>query len=134
MKKNNLILILTLILTLGFTFSCKAQSQLEYLNTYTTDIVGTWISEDDSSHKIEFTSNGIYNIYINGNLEGTFEYSLATTCGSNSNNGYDIFLKMQTDITNYACDIVNNIHTDSDGATTLSITTERGQLEIYTKE
>lgn len=131
MKKNILILI---ILTLGFTFGCKAQSQLEQLNNYSSLIIATWVSKDDSSHKIEFTLSGAYKIYINNNLEGTYEYSLNTTCGTNSNNGFDIFLKTQSNITDYTCNVINNIHTDSSGVTRLSITTERGQLEIYIKQ
>jgi len=125
---------LTLIIVLVFTFSCKAQTQLQKLNNYNKLIVGTWVSEDDSSHKIEFTSNGKYKIFIDDNLEGTYEYSLNTTCGTNSNNGYDIFLKMQTIGTTFVCDIISNMHTDTNGAITLSITTERGKLEIYKKQ
>lgn len=125
---------LTLIIVLFFTFSCKAQSQLQQLNNYNTLIVGTWVSEDDSSHKIEFTQSGTYKIFIDNNLERTQEYSLNTTCGTNSNNGYDIFLKMQIDSTNFVCDTINNIHTASNGTITLSITTEKGELETYIKQ
>ncbi|MGC6431732.1 MAG: hypothetical protein ACON5F_11870 [Jejuia sp.] len=130
MKKINLILT---IITLSFTIGCKAQSQLEQLNNYKTLILGTWVSEDDSSHKIEFTSKNTCKIYIDNELEETYEYLLDTACGKNSNNGYDVFLKTLTDINSSTCDIINNIHVDSNGVTTLSITTERGQLEIYLK-
>jgi len=132
MKKNSLILIIILC----FAYSCKAQSQLEVLNNYTNNIIGTWTSEDDSNHKIEFTSNSACNIYVNNVLESTFYYILGTTCGTNSNNGYDIFLKLKENNLNteYTCEVINNISTDSNGIITLSITTERGKLETYIKE
>jgi len=114
-------------------FNCKAQTQLVRLNDYTTEIVGAWVSDEDPSNKIEFTPNGIFKIYIDDNLEGTFTYSLNTICASNSNNGYDVYLKLNLDDL-IVCHIINNIHTDSNGEVTLSITTERGQLELFTKQ
>lgn len=130
MKKFNLILS---VIILGFTFGCNAQSQLHQLNNYKTLIVGTWISEDDPSHKIEFTSRNSLKIYIENNLEETYEYALNTSCGTNSNNGHDIFLKTHTDTNDFTCDIINNIHADTNGNVTLSITTQRGKLQIYHK-
>lgn len=129
MKKINLIF----ILIAGFVYSCRAQSQVENLNSYTSEIIGTWISEEDSSYKIEFTSSGIYNIYIDDELEDTYSYSLATSCGTNANS-YDIFLKTQSNFIDYTCDVINNIYSDSSGLITLSITSERGQLNIYIKQ
>ena len=104
MKKNNLII----LCVLGFIFSCKAQSQLDRLDNYTNEIVGNWVSEDDSSNKIEFTSNGVYKIYNEADLEGTFTYSLVTSCESNSNNGYDIYLKL---IGNYKYGLILDSYT-----------------------
>ena len=133
MKNNNLIVLVALLI---FTFNCKAQSQFEYLNNYTTDIIGVWVLEDDSTHKIEFTSNNTFKVYINNVLEDTSLYSLGITCGTNSNNGYDIFLKFkENNLSNdYVCDVISNIHTDSNGLIIMSITTERGQLETYVKQ
>ncbi len=122
------------MIILGYTAICKAQSQIQKLNNYRELIIGKWVSEDDSSHKFEFTSDNTCKIYIDNNLEETYSYNLDRTCNTNLNNGYDIFLKTQIDINNFTCDIINNIHVDSNGVTTLSITTERGQLEIYLKE
>jgi hypothetical protein len=130
MKKLKLIL----VLTLGLTVACKGQSLQERFNDYKTSIIGTWISEEDSSNKIQFLSNNILKIYVDNNLENTIEYELNTFCGTNSNKEYDVFLKIKIDLTNYNCDIINNIITDSSGKTTLSITTERGKLELYIKQ
>ncbi|ARV05943.1 hypothetical protein BTO04_04170 [Polaribacter sp. SA4-10] len=123
-----------LIITLGLTFGCKAQSQEERFKTYKSLIIGTWVSEEDSSNKIEFSSDNKLKIYIDNTLEDTTEYEVTLTCSTSSNNAYDVFLKIQIDTTSFNCDIINNIITDSLGKTTLSITNERGQLEKYLKQ
>ena len=125
---------LILVLTLGLTLGCKAQSQAERFNSYKTLIIGTWISENDSSNKVEFSSDNKMKIYIDNNLEDTSVYELTLSCNSNSNNGYDIYLRIQIDISTYNCDIINNIVTDSSGKTFLSLTNEKGQLEKYLKQ
>lgn len=124
-----------LFIILCISISCKAQTQEDRLTNYTSEILGVWLSEDDPNHKIEFTSNNDYNIFIENNLEETFMYSLDKSCGSNSNNDFDIFLKIQQNSfdQNYSCHVINNITTTSQGDTILSITTEKGKLEIYTK-
>jgi hypothetical protein len=125
-----------LFMILCITISCKAQTQVDRLNDYTSEIIGIWLSNDDADHKIEFTSSNDYKIFIDDNLEETFKYYLNTSCGSNSNNGFDIFLKIQQNSfdQNYSCHIINNITTTSQGDTILSVTTERGKLELYTKQ
>jgi hypothetical protein len=131
MKKCNLLP----IIILGFVLSCKAQSQLQQINTYNTQIIGIWLSVDDPEYKIEFTNQRVQREYINNQLqEETYQYSISSSCGSNSNNGFDIYLKRQSDLDDYACDVINNISTDSNGIVTLSITTERGKLDIYVKQ
>lgn len=130
MKKMKLILVITLGLTLG----CKAQTQEERFNSYKTLIVGTWIAEDDSSNKVIFSSDNKIKVYIDNNLEDTTFYELSLTCNSNSNNSYDVFLKIKIDTTTYNCDIINNIVTDSTNKTILSITNQKGQLEKFFKQ
>ena len=123
-----------LILTTVF-FSCKAQSQLQQINNYNSLIVGSWVSEDDQTYKIEFTGNGIQKEYINNELQDeTYNYIIVSSCGTNANNSFDIYLKRFEDSNNFVCDIINNIYTDENDEVTLSITTERGQLETYIKE
>ena len=123
------------IIILGFVYSCKAQTQLQRINTYNIQIVGIWVSEDDSEYKIEFTNQGVQREYINNELqEETYQYSISSSCGSNSNNGFDIYLKRHLNSDDYVCYVINNISTDSNGVVTLSITTERGKLDIYVKQ
>ncbi|PQJ78846.1 hypothetical protein [Polaribacter porphyrae] len=89
MKKIKIIIVITLGLTLG----CKAQTQEERFNSYNTLIIGTWIAEDDSSNKVIFSSDNKMKVYIDNNLEDTTFYELSLTCNSNSNNSYDVFFK-----------------------------------------
>ncbi|MFI0429956.1 hypothetical protein [Mariniflexile sp. HMF6888] len=133
MKKISLVL----VIILGFTYGCKAQSQSERITAYKTKIIGTWLSKDDPEYKIVFTNQGNQLEYVNGQLQTeVYLYSITSSCNSNSN-GYDIYLKRRQsidDLNDNACDIVNNIHTDANGVTILSITNDRGQLELYTKQ
>ncbi|WP_299116171.1 hypothetical protein [uncultured Winogradskyella sp.] len=132
--KYTLVIITVFIFAVLF-LNCKAQSQAQQIINYNSLIIGTWISEDDPDYKIEFTSQGIQKEYVNNELqEEIYQYSIIPSCGSNSNNGFDVFLKRQTNIIDYTCDIINNIHTDSNGIITLSITTESGQLDRYIKQ
>jgi hypothetical protein len=130
MKNLKLILVISLV----FVFGCKAQSQSERFNSYKASIIGSWISENDSSNKVQFSSDNKMKVYIDNNLEDTTSYELTLSCNSNSNNTYDIYLRIQIDTTTHNCDIINNIVTDSSGKTILSITNEKGQLEKYLKQ
>ncbi|WP_299163116.1 hypothetical protein [uncultured Tenacibaculum sp.] len=124
-------------LTLTFFSSCVLFSQTNNNSTiedYKKEIIGTWISKEDPSNKIQFLSNNILNIYIDNNLEDTSEYKLSIGCNTNSKSDYNIFLKIKLNTIDYSCDIMNTINTTSSGKTILSITSERGKLEIYFKQ
>jgi hypothetical protein len=60
MKNLKLILVISLVFVLG----CKAQSQAERSNSYKASIIGTWISENDSSNKVQFSSDNKMKVYI----------------------------------------------------------------------
>jgi len=127
---HKLIILLTVL-----SFSCKAQ-QIQQPNL-ATEIIGTWVSNDEPEYKVLFTSNGLRREYINNDLQlETYQYSIVNSCnGQTLTENYQIFLKI-TDIEdgNVTCDFLNGIHTDSNGVMTLSITTERGKLYLYTKQ
>lgn len=131
-KRTQIIVIIVLFTAL---ISCKAQSQLAQINTNNTEIVGTWVSENDSTYKIEFTSNGIQKEYINNvTQQETNSYEIVSSCGANTNNDVDLYLKRYTSSSDFVCDIINNISTNQNGETILSITSERGKLELYIKQ
>lgn len=129
MKILKIKIIIPLII-LGSSVNCKAQSQFTKLNTYINQIEGTWISQDNSNHKIEFSSDGTYKVYVESNLISTNTYTLTTSCSSNPNNGYDIYLRIKNDNDMIVCNIINNISMNSKGETILSLITERSKLEI----
>ncbi len=130
MKKFNLILV---SLFLVMIFSCKAQQILQ--PNLAVKILGTWISNDEPEYKIEFTNNGLQREYINNKLQQeVYSYKLISTCGNNTRNNNELFLKIFTNENDATCDFLNGIHTDSNGVKTLSITTERGKLYLFTKQ
>ena len=68
-KKLKLIIIALLI----GSYSCKAQQQL---NQEDQLIVGTWVSEDDTSVQLVFTSDGLQKDIINGILLETYTWQI----------------------------------------------------------
>lgn len=88
------------------------------------------LSDTDSDTKIGFTSEGEMKIYIDNILDDTYYYSLNTSCNSQQNNSYDVFLKQTLSLSDSRCHIINNIGPYG----ILSLTTERGQLDTYKKQ
>lgn len=74
-------IIIILIFTMSLSYSCKAQSQLELINNYNAQILGTWIEDEDNNYKLIF-SNGICKEYVENELITTYNYSIVgNTCG-----------------------------------------------------
>jgi len=126
--------VLLFLAVINLTINCKSQSQLHQISNYKTKIIGVRVSKDDPTYKIEFTSNGIQRQYVDNILqEETYKYSILASCGPNQSNGFDIYLKTESSLNDYNCDIINNIQKNNHGVFILSITTERGRLELYEK-
>ena len=125
---------LLILIQSSFLFSCKAQG-IQQPNLE-TEIIGSWISNDDPTYKLVFTQNGYEKSYYNNTLSSTFTYSITTECnGQTLTTNYDIFLRVvDTEDNEIYCHFLNGIHTNQNGVKTLSITTERGKLELYTKQ
>ena len=122
MKTIKLVL---LICYIGVTFNCKAQ-QLQEANLE-TNIIGTWILNDDPKVKYIFTSGGKFLQYYNNELMFTScTYSIGTSCkGQTLTGNYDIFLRITSTSIEFGdttCYIINTINTDSSGVITLSLT------------
>jgi hypothetical protein len=90
MKKFNAIktsLIILGILIIGaFTLSAFIP------NNPDQEIIGTWISEDDSNWKIEFKTNGKCYWYYTGDDTEIFTYSISST---SPQCGYDVKVDLQ---------------------------------------
>ena len=84
---------LLFIFTVTITYSCKAQQIIDIqqqINTYSTQIIGTWIDDEDNNYKLEFLSNGICKEYDGSELITTYNYSIkSSNCADyNSSNSY----------------------------------------------
>lgn len=114
--------------------NCKAQSLSSQISIYNVGIIGSWVSNDDSMYKIEFTSSGFQKEYINNQVQQeVYHFELTTDSSGSASSGNDIYLERYTDSSDITCDIFNGIYTDSNGVKIMSIRTERGKLETYTK-
>ncbi len=134
MKTIKLVLLICFI---GVTFNCKAQ-QFQELNLE-TNIIGTWILDDDPLIKNVFTTSGKYLRYYKNALRYTGTYSIGTSCkGQTIIDDDDIFLRITSTSIEFGdtiCYYINTINTDSSGVITLSLTSAgRGRLVVFTKQ
>lgn len=130
MKKTILILV-----SIAVFHNCEAQSLSSQISTYNAEIIGSWVSDDDSTYKIELTGSGFQKEYINNQVQQeVYHFELTTDCSGSASRGNDINLERYTDSSDITCDIFNGIYTDSNGVKIMSIRTERGKLETYTKQ
>ncbi|MCF6295457.1 MAG: hypothetical protein L3J25_07185 [Flavobacteriaceae bacterium] len=136
MKHNKNLNLTLMILLVLLSFSCRAQQiQIQEPNL-SDNIIGTWLSNEEPTHKLVFTVNGLQQSYHNNTLSSTFSYSITTQCKLQTlTTNYDIFLKViDLEDNEVFCHLLNGIHTDTNGVITLSITSERGKLYLYTKQ
>lgn len=132
MKNKTKTTIFILLFIMSFS---SAMSQVQQPNL-STEIIGTWIAENDNTYKLVFTQAGHMKTYFNNVLSSDFLFSITTQCrGQILTSNYDIFLKLiDTEGNDIYCNYLNGIHTDSSGIKTLSIRTESGKLTLYTKQ
>lgn len=134
MRNKKIKILSILILTLQL-YNCKAQILQATNSDFANQIIGTWISEDDNSLKLEFTENNQMYQFVNQQVQNeVFNYEVNANCGSNTSNGFDDYLKIYNNSSDETCHIINSISIIDNGDTILSLTTERGTLEIYIKE
>ena len=127
----NKLKLITLIMLLSITYSCKAQSQLQISN-YNTEIIGTWVSNEDSSYKRVFTSNGICNDYSEEELVSTYTYNISTSCEEENTHGF-IYLNLIDEDNDKYCFEINAINENNSNV--LSLTgLMRGKIQLYTKQ
>ena len=116
---------------LSITYGCKAQSQLQISN-YNTEIIGTWVSNEDFSYKRVFTSNGICNDYSEEELVSTYTYNISTSCEEENTLGF-IYLNLIDEDNDKYCFEINAINENNSNV--LSLTgLMRGKIQLYTKQ
>lgn len=70
---------MVLVLFLALTLSCNAQERQENI---ATEIIGTWIAEDDDKVKLVFKTDGTYTSYYDGEQTTVYNYSITDKCGN----------------------------------------------------
>src|SRR5690606_11412624 len=80
------------------------------LVSQSTQILGIWVLEEDSSVKIEFLSNGTLNTYHENVLSSTDSWVLTNACDGNTQADSEYYLKV-TDSEGFVdCNIVTNLN------------------------
>ncbi|WP_430410989.1 hypothetical protein [Kordia sp.] len=122
---KNIIILFTLVLTLG----CKAQQAQPNIHT---EIISTWVSEEDPKIKLVFNTNGQCVEYYDSVLSGTFSYTISHECGEESNTN-TWFLKMidSEDLDTYCYELYG---ANYDNNNTLSMRfMGNGKIFVYNK-
>ena len=130
---KNILILLTLILL----SSCSLFSQTNDNSTiedYKNEIIGTWVHENHSNTKIEFTINGKIKRYYNNILKHTDKYYISRTCdGETIPNGKGYFLKTTTNSGNEFCAYIEGLNYENNGL--MSIMTKiQGKMVVYKKQ
>ncbi len=107
------------------------------LNSFTMpppedEIIGTWKCNSDELWKITFTESGIRRDYYKGILQNIYQYYITDTCLLQTLQEGQLFLKTVDSDNEVTCDILESVNNNSSGI--LSITSERGDHLLYTKE
>ena len=108
---------LFILLTSTISYNCKAQESIdiqEQISTYSTQIVNTWVDEDDSNYKLVFLANGTCKEYENNELLTTYNYSIVSNncCDFSATN--TIYLKwIDTEDSQTTCLEILNITDDT---------------------
>ncbi len=126
-KRYTLVIASIFLVIISSSFNYKNGDSVE------VNILGMWVSNDDNLWKIEFLENNIRKDYYEGVLEDTYTYSLTNTCDTNTSFSNDLFLKTIDSDSDITCDVFNGIHVGNNGITTLSITSEKGSLNLFTR-
>ena len=102
------------IVILGFVCSCKAQTQLQRINTYSTQILDTWVDNEDNNYKLVFFANGTCKEYEGNDLLTTYNYSIESSNCGNFSASNAIYLKwIDTEDLQTTCLEILNITDDS---------------------
>ena len=132
--KNIKIGVISILLLSSFVKIKTFQSEKELLKQ---NLIGTWISNDEPTLKINFDNSDSEKIFEDGNLRSTYKFTInELSCGENTRTDGGFFLKTSeiNDPNDFSCEFINGIHKDSNNVTTLSLTNEMGQLDLYTKQ
>ncbi len=90
MKKTKSILLIVLVI---MTYSCKAQQIPR--SEYETNIIGTWVWEEDTNNKLVFAANGICKIYEGNELVTIYQYSFENNVCFNYDEEDVVYLRWQ---------------------------------------
>lgn len=121
---------ISIIILLLFVIQSHGQQLEELKKKYEKEIIGTWESDDELGHKLEFTLNGRLKIYSENELVGSMDYAVAISCNGNTMSDGRIYLKLDEN-GDIGCDTLEAVNRNNSNI--LSITTEQGKLELYTK-
>ena len=104
--KSALLIFLTII-----TYNCKAQQIPE--SQYSTNIVGTWVLEEDTNNKLVFTTNGQCKVYVGNQLDTTYEYSFENNVCQNYTENNVVYLKWrEVNTLEFTCVEISGMTTD----------------------
>jgi hypothetical protein len=129
MKTIKYIYLATITIMLS-SYSCKAQVLQSNVQT---EIIGTWIAEDDINVKLVFTSNNKILDYYDNILTDTFSYSISHQCGTESDNNAWFLKKTDQEDSSQICYEIYGVNDNSDSVLSIRNMTT-GKIFLYNKQ
>lgn len=124
---------ITLIIIISFSYmfvACENKNSIQLKLKYSKEILGLWENNNELGHKLDFNQQGILKLYSENEYIDSLNYSIETSCDGNINTDGTIFLRLE-EKGEVGCDIINSINNENSNI--LSITTEQGKLQTFTK-
>jgi len=126
MKIINIIIVSVCFLTFK---NCLGQLPQQNINS---EIIGSWVSEDDANNKLTFNSNGECKEFYNNVLVDTYTYSISHQCANESDNKAWFLKMIDSDDLDERCYELYGANADS--SNTLSIRDlTTGKIFLYNK-
>lgn len=118
-----------LILLITITYNCKSQQIPE--SEYSTNIIGTWVLEEDTNNKLVFTTDGLCKVYEENQLDSIYEFSFKNNnCGDYSEDDVVYLEWKESDSEDFTCIEISGMTNN-----TLSLMlVDSAQILYYNKE
>lgn len=125
--------IINLGLLVFFSF-CVSKNYSQDKETIKKGLVGSWILNDDSTIRIVYDALNNSYLYHDNVLIDSFTYLVTETCDTETLKNGQFFIKSTNIADNeISCEVVEALSTEN-SVTTLSLNSDRGQLQLLTKQ
>ncbi len=110
----------------------KSRDRTSINTTPNQRIIGTWQLENSIADKLEFTSNGIINHYIDNVIDISGTYEITANCSENTSSTKLYLKETDSDGDVYCSTILAGVY--ADGEEVLTLLGDTGKILVYIRQ